>query len=402
MMRPTAKSIGLSGYRGRKKQTLLTAARHNLRTIQCESGANGHIDAARICLNEILSGPQTPDGVEALAQALRDGIGYKPKRHDYTQAHELLFTLAAQTRLDTRAFFEFCLAFVVGEFGHDSVLSATIHRDESAPHLHILLSPIVEGRYAGSSLITKPSLEKLIDKFASDVFKAFDVKVEKTETGKARAQTIQAVQDGLKSILGPHISDDILSVILKAAGRNPAPFKAAMGITTAPLNDGGAEFRRIALSTGKGPKRERTQEPYGFESGDDVNHCGFDGRKYTETIPCVVSPKTPPPQQATTASPAPRPPAPAPTLPKLELIDSDGAITTPDNMVGASITSDEAPIVESRVVRDSDLDPTLFDATTGEYFKRPAPDRTRKQVAQAWVNTALTARSAHRTKAVWH
>jgi hypothetical protein len=300
MIRPEAKSIGLSGYDGRKKQSLLAAAKHNLREIQKEIGADRHIKPERICLNEILAGPATAAEVEALAQAMRDGIGYMPKRRDFTQAHEMVFTLSSHTALNTRAFFDFCLAFVVAEFGQRSILSAVIHRDEEAPHLHVLLSPIAAGKYVGSALITKSSWAELVDKFALVAPKAFGVTVEKTLTGPIRKQVTRAVQDGLRSVLGPHISDDLLAVILKAAGRNPAPFKAAMGITVVPINDGGAEFRRIALSTGKGSKRERNCNPYGFEVGKSGDcpkpfglETGSDDSEKTETIPCVVSPKTP-------------------------------------------------------------------------------------------------------------
>jgi hypothetical protein len=371
MIRPDAKSIGLSGYGGRKKQSLLTAARHNLRDIQKELGADSHIDAGRICLNEILAGPCTPAGVNERALALMAGIGYKPKRKDFTQAHELLFTLASKTQLDTRAFFRFCLDFVVAEFGLESILSAVVHHDESAPHLHILLIPIAGGEYVGSSLITKPSLAELIEKFRVSAFKAFRVRVEKPLTGPMRAQVAQTVHEGLKTILGPHIHSAVLDAILKAAGRNPASFMAALNIAMPELNDGGAEFRRIALSTGKGAKTERAWKPYGFESG----HGG--DRENLDPTPCVVSAKESPsllpplPPQ-----PAPvRPPPAAPPLarrPAIELLK---------------------PQIEEEVRdRDEDRDPALYDFVKGEWLPQPVrPERRQQQAARAWVATACAA-----------
>ena len=65
-----AKTIGASTYRGRKAQTLLQAARHNLRDIQKEIGANSRIDASRICLNEVMAGADNPAGVAAQALSL--------------------------------------------------------------------------------------------------------------------------------------------------------------------------------------------------------------------------------------------------------------------------------------------------------------------------------------------
>jgi hypothetical protein len=350
MIRPDAKSIGLSGYGGRKKQSLLTAARHNLRDIQKELGAGSHIDAGRICLNEIIAGPDTPAGINELAQALMAGIGYKPKRKDYTQAHELLFTLASKTQLDARAFFRFCLDFVAAEFGLGSIASAIVHHDEAAPHLHILLIPIAGGEYVGSSLITKPSLAELIEKFRVSAFKAFRVRVEKPLTGSMRAQVAQTVHEGLKTMLGPHVHGAVLDAILKAAGRNPASFMAALNIAMPELNDGGAEFRRIALSTGKGAKTERAWKPYGFEKAafdDAPKPYGFErgregDRKNIETTPCVVSAKKSP-------SLSSRPPA----------------IELPEEEVERDL---EYELDEVRI-RDADHDPALYDLDTGEYFE---------------------------------
>jgi hypothetical protein len=374
MIRPEAKSIGLSTYEGRKKQSLLASAKHNLREIQKEIGAEGHIDAARICLNEIITGPATAAEVEALAQTLRDAIGYRPPRKDFTQAHEIVFTLSSNTSLDTRKFFDFCLEFVVGEFGQGTVLSAVIHRDESAPHMHVLLIPIVDGQYVGSSLITKPSLAKLIDKFALVAQRPFGVIVERTLTGPMRAHVKKKVQEGLKSLLGQHISAELMEVIQKAAARNPAPFKAAMGITVGQLNDGGAEFRRIALSTGKGPKRERINKPYGFAEANSIapqKPYGFEScagdRKDIETILYVVSPKTPtffprtPPTchgnyHRLTANPVGL---------FTRLIHSATTPTAGDDLTHLSTTR----------VKDADLTAETWDADTGEFVQATGSDR---------------------------
>ena len=378
MLRPDAKSIGLSGYGGRKKQSLLTAARHNLRDIQKELGANSHIDAGRICLNEIIAGPGTPAGIDELALALMAAIGYKPKRKDFTQAHELLFSLASETHLDVRAFFLFCLKFVVDEFGLNSVLSAVIHNDESAPHLHILLIPIANGEYVGSSLITKPSLAELIEKFRVSAFKAFRVRVEKPLTGPMRAQVAQTVHEGLRTMLGPHVHGAVLDAILKAAGRNPASFMAALNIAMPESNDGGAEFRRIALSTGKGAKTERAWKPYGFEKAafdDAPKPYGFESGPKSdceniETIPCVVSAKESP----FVSSPPPARPPPHLTPPP------------------AQIECEAAPLDAVRV-RDDQNDPTHYNPETGDHFGLP-PKRTRYQrkTADAWVAQRLQAR----------
>lgn len=348
LLAPTAKTIGLSGYGNRKKQTLLSTARHNLRDIQKELGADGHIDAGRIFLNQTLAGPDTPAGVVALAKSLMDGIGYTPKRKDYTQAHEVLITLPGRSTVEAGKYFSFCLDFIVAQFGPDAILSAIVHHDEGEPHIHVLLIPIAGGQYVGSSLITKPSLAELIDKFAADVLKTFGLVVMISLKGKDRARAAQMIDKGLREALNGIASPILLQAILKAAARHPASFMEALNVNLDDsINDGGAAFRRIALSTGKGAKKERDYKPYGFEKMVDPvieNHRNH---------PCVVSAINPP---LPSAKPVPL----------------------------------EVPVLESIRVRERDLDPSQFDTDTGEYFQRPPPPvRLQRAAADAWVRERL-------------
>lgn len=393
---PSVKTIGLSGYNNRKKQTLLTAARHNLRDIQKELGADGHIDPGRICLNQTLAGPDTPAGVVALAKSLMDGIGYTPKRKDYTQAHEVLITLPGRSTVEAGQYFSFCLDFIVAQFGPDAILSAIVHHDEAEPHLHVLLIPIAGGQYVGSSLITKPSLAELIDKFAADALKSFGIVVMTSIKGKDRARAAQMVDKGLRVALDGIASPALLQAILKAAARHPAPFMEPLELRLDDqLDDGGAAFRRIALSTGKGAKKERDYKPYGFEKTiipDQRKPYGFE-KAVDQTIetprnhPCVVSAINPP-------LPSAKPPTPATMKDVSNRSDSVGKSAT-DSPVSTGgkqpPTAEHFP--ESIRVRDSDLDPALYDPTTGEYFKPPPkPARQQKQAADAWVKSALSNR----------
>lgn len=56
-----------------------------------------------------------------------------------------------------------------------------------------------------------------------------------------------------------------------------------------------------------------------------------------------------------------------------------------------ALTPADALSLEVVRVRDSELDPNLYDTTTGDYFQLPSkPPRRQKQAAIAWVATALT------------
>lgn len=271
---PKSKSIGTSTKGGRKPQTLLAAARHNLREIQKEMGAGGHIDAARVHLNEILAGPDTASGVVALAAQMMEDIGYKPARKDYAQAHEMLFTLGKRTPVCAGDYFAWCLEFTRVRFGAGGILSAVIHRDEEEEHLHILIAPIASGAYLGSALITKPSWAELVDDYAAEALRVFGLKTLKKLDAKMRKQVTQAVRKGLRTALAGRIDADLMDALLRLAESKPAALLEPLGLTLGGLSeqagDGGAEFRRIALSNGKGRKNEREQKPYGFADASEV------------------------------------------------------------------------------------------------------------------------------------
>ena len=75
----SAKTIGQSRRGGRKPQSLLVAARHNLRELQAESGSHEGISLELSHLNVILHGASTPTDIDAYANALKSKYAV-PKR----------------------------------------------------------------------------------------------------------------------------------------------------------------------------------------------------------------------------------------------------------------------------------------------------------------------------------
>jgi hypothetical protein len=132
------------------------AARHNLREIQAELGADSHIDAARSHLNLVLAGPDQAAGVGALAERLMGEAGVPKLRKDAVRAIELVISLPPDTGIDTTEFFRCALEWVRHFFGVP-VLSAVVHYDEQAPHAHVIVLPLMNGRMVGSDLMGGPS-----------------------------------------------------------------------------------------------------------------------------------------------------------------------------------------------------------------------------------------------------
>ncbi len=127
---------------------VLAAARHNLREIQAELGAVGHIDPSKTGLNRVMAGPG-----DAAAVARQAEQETPPKlRKDAVRGLEVVISLPPGQARDSMAFFSDGLAWVRGYFAVP-VLSAVAHHDEAEPHLHVLLLPLKNGRMAGSDLV---------------------------------------------------------------------------------------------------------------------------------------------------------------------------------------------------------------------------------------------------------
>ena len=367
------KTIGLSKRMKRNPQTLLQSVKHNRRETQKERGSRSHIDPARSHLNRRIAGPVLSADVVALAQARMADAGYKPLRHDYTQAYEALFSLPAGTSIDTAVYFGQCLQWAMAQFGLDNILSADEHHDEGAPHLHILVLPMAGVRYLGSKLIDRVRLASLRDSFA-ELALAFGLK-EPTRRlhGAMKEVTARMVLAHLESTQDATLRGALWFTQRQDIERNPARYAAALGLAlpelAAPVKKV-KTFRDIALSTGKGPKVERTEKPIGFGGGsvdgladDVVKPIGFENDpEKIETIPVLVS--------------APKPPSPPPARPP--------AIELPKPQF-----DDEEDDLDAVRVRDDDHDPALYDPDTGEYFNRPPAARRHRQAADGWVKSAL-------------
>jgi hypothetical protein len=147
---------------GKKRPNILhIAASHNKR----EARATIKIDPERSHLNEALEGPPDAAGVMRRANELMTAAGVAKLRKDAIQALECVFSLPPNHGLDERAYFSDCAAWAAGHFVGAPVLSVDIHRDESAPHCHVLILPLVAGRMVGSSLFGSP--QKMPERQAS-------------------------------------------------------------------------------------------------------------------------------------------------------------------------------------------------------------------------------------------
>ena len=152
------------------KSGVLEALRHNKRTLQAERGAGANIDATRTPLNYPLFGADTPEAIATHAKVQMVKVGIDVPRKNQVMAVEIIFSLPIQWHNhDTQPFFADCLAWVKQSFAGE-LLSFDVHLDESAPHCHAVLLPLIDGKMQGNRLIGgKGNLMGLINLFHQEV-----------------------------------------------------------------------------------------------------------------------------------------------------------------------------------------------------------------------------------------
>lgn len=355
---------------------ITAAARHNRRVIQAEMGATGAIDPTRSCLNETLAGPPAADDVGQLAKALMAAAGVVKLRKDAVLGLEVVFSLPPGHGTDDRAYFTACAEWAGAAFDGAPVLSADIHRDEAAPHCHVLLLPLVNSRMDGSNLIGgKQKLLMMQKDFHLKVAAKFGLsKAPARLSGTAKQAAAKAVLQHLRETADPALKSPGWPAYRDAIETAPGPFLLAYGLELATPKSKLRTFTQIMTSKGKGPAREKEPNPIGFtlasaSKSKEAQQSASKAPSAKDQTLCSVGFT-----QKLAVSPPPRP-APRPTR--------QAAIERPQ----LQVDMDEVR------VRDNDLDPALYDLDTGEYFAPPPrPTRHARQAADAWVASALTAK----------
>lgn len=274
------KSIGLSTVGGRRPCTLRDAARHNLREIQAEMGAACHIDPARSRANIILSGPKTAQDVQGAAALLLAKVG--PLRRDHCQALEFVFSLPVGGAIDVVDYFTKCLGWLEAELKLP-VLSAVVHCDESAPHMHTLLLPLNrEGRHVGGAPIGYRSLPRLRASFFDRVAGRAGLKREGAKMrGQAKGWAIAAILQRCEAMDMPTACGPLWLVLKAAIERDPVAALTALEIDPNTIRE------TVQDAQAKMGRTDAAQTPIGFE-GAVQNPTGIEkeGQEF-RSLSCV-------------------------------------------------------------------------------------------------------------------
>ena len=342
--------MGATGFLRLKKLRgsgiIAAAARHNRRAIQADVGGTASIDPARSGLNETLHGPATADDVAQLAvKRLRDA-GIRKLRKNAVVGLEIVFSLPVGTRVDDRSYFADCAAWTALNFGgQDNILTVDIHRDEAAPHCHVLILPMINNRMVGSDMVgNRAKLLQMQQDFHRDVAARHGLrKAPARLAGATKQRAVAAVLERLQAAADGAVISVAWATIRDAIERDPAPFLATMAIELEPPKKKLRTMTQIFTSPGKGKTND--------------NPIGFARAPKPETLSCVGVAET------CTVPPAP----PAPPVPAVSQFTRE---------------------------RERDLDPASYDPDTGEFRPTPARPAGVKAVAAAWVGAALAVKRA--------
>ena len=140
-----------------KISTAIALLKHDSRELVCEEERE-HIDETRSYLNYELSGENDPEGrVREAKKAHRAATGRKVRK-DANVLVKWVVTLPRTYKGDELEFFLAVLAFISARYGEQNIVAAWVHKDESQPHIHVSVVPMVDGRMSASEMVDRADL----------------------------------------------------------------------------------------------------------------------------------------------------------------------------------------------------------------------------------------------------
>lgn len=280
------------------KNIIAVAARHNLRELQAEIGGAGHIDPARTADNYLLRGEATAAGVAGYANhLLSEAALSRPLRKDAVRSLEIVFSLPPGSAIGHRRYFEDASKWAEKYF-QAPVLSVVVHLDEAAPHCHVLLLPLVNGRMVGSDMLgNRARLQTMQADFHVNVGLGYGLTRQTAPKRISAALRRQAAFMVLETI-GANPSRlnkaSIRQAMVDAIAHDPEPLLMALGLYM-PTPAKSASFVEIMT---RPCKPEKKTNPIGF--------VATAGHEKDQTLSCVgfTLPNQPIPASAPSTPPA--------------------------------------------------------------------------------------------------
>ncbi len=232
---------------------ILVAMRHNKRELQTERGARDNIDPLKSHLNYSLFGLKTAEEINRYSKIQMINAGIDKPRKNAVYAVEIVFSLPISWHSqDTRSFFEDCREWLVKAFPAE-LISFEVHLDESAPHAHALILPIIDGRLQGSALKGGiANINRLQADFLNAVARHYGLRM-----GSRKKLSFNDQENLAKKVLNglandPVMKSSVWAILRDAIASNPLPYAQLLNIQPSLNRGNGKSFVAIMTSKGKG------------------------------------------------------------------------------------------------------------------------------------------------------
>lgn len=140
------KQLGMRSTRSPSiDMVLLRVAKHILREIPAEIGLDKEwrIDPSRLHRNVLLQGPATAQDISEAAWRMIQQAKVQVRKNA-SMGIELIFSLPPSTSFDPADYFADAMHWASRYFGIP-LLSAVIHNDQTLPHMHVIMLPLLDG-----------------------------------------------------------------------------------------------------------------------------------------------------------------------------------------------------------------------------------------------------------------
>jgi len=216
-----------------QKNHIAVAAKHNLRELQSERGAGARIDPTRSHENKILEGATKASAVKDYAETLMREAGALPLRKNAMRAFEIIISLPSKSTINREQYFDDSLQWAK-DFFKVPVISAVAHLDESAPHMHVLLLPLSNGKMQGDKVVgnrgrfltMQESFYRLVGKPHGLHPPQQATRMDSATRLKAAALFYNAIVDTPELLL----KTEVESAVMAAYSKNPEPLLASIGL----------------------------------------------------------------------------------------------------------------------------------------------------------------------------
>ena len=140
---------------------------------------------------------ESPEKLAKKVTARLAKLGIKP-RGDSIQAYEMLMTFSPEMRekIDEKTWALANLKWAEDRYGADNILHATMHYDEKTPHLHLIITPVIE--YSGQRNFTNQNRLSFKEIFGGKLLSDTKKKLSKLQSDYAEAMAEFGLRRGVK------------------------------------------------------------------------------------------------------------------------------------------------------------------------------------------------------------